>query len=333
MKIRLAPTIACSAALWLSACSQNDAADDTTANTPAALGPKAYVGLFGDSAVAVVDTATHQVMKTIAVPSGPHGVVVTPDGAKVYVSSDGATTVSVIDTVSDSITANIEVGMTPHGLSISLDGKHVLLSDFGGDAAELIDTETDTVSASASVSRPHNSAISPDGKLGFEGSQQADSPAIVVVDLETAKVRRNVALEHAPRALDYAPNGTVYFTVSGVDALEVLNPQTLELGTPIPTGGSPHHMLASKDGEYELVVSQTAGELQYVDPRRAIVVGGVKTGLAPHWIGLSSDGKLAYVTNEGSGDVTVIDIEARSVLQTIAVGQGPRKIAIQPGEP
>ena len=36
-----------------------------------------------------------RVLRTVTVPKGPHGLVVTPDGRKVYVSSDGASTVSV----------------------------------------------------------------------------------------------------------------------------------------------------------------------------------------------------------------------------------------------
>src|SRR5262245_9493625 len=84
-----------------------------------AAAPKAYVGLFKDDAVAVIDTAQNKVTGTISVPKGPHGLGVTPDGRKVYVSSDGASTVSVIDTGSDRVIASIEVGATPHGLAIS----------------------------------------------------------------------------------------------------------------------------------------------------------------------------------------------------------------------
>src|SRR5215468_4288455 len=65
--------------------------------------PKAYVGLFKDDAVAVIDTVQNRVLTTISVPKGPHGLVMTPDGRKVYVSSDGAATVSVIDTASDRV--------------------------------------------------------------------------------------------------------------------------------------------------------------------------------------------------------------------------------------
>jgi YVTN family beta-propeller protein len=222
MNKNMAPALAC--ALWLSCCSQKK--DEPAA----AVGPKAYVGLFGDNAVAVVDLAANRVTKTMAVPAGPHGVVITPGGEKVYVSSDGATTVSVISTADDSVTTSIEVGMTPHGLSMSADGKTVVVSDFGTDQAVIIDTATDQVAATVAVNRPHNSAISPDAKLAFEGSQQMGMPAIVVVDLDAAKVVTSVALQQQPRALDYAPNGKVYFTVSGKDELEVLDPKTNELG-------------------------------------------------------------------------------------------------------
>ena len=45
--------------------------------------PKAYVGLFGDNSVAVLDTDSNRVMKTIPIPTRPHGLVMTPDGKRV----------------------------------------------------------------------------------------------------------------------------------------------------------------------------------------------------------------------------------------------------------
>src|SRR5215468_3485605 len=84
-----------------------------TTSVSAAGSPKAYVGLFKDDAVAVIDTAQNKVTGTISVPKGPHGLVATPDGRKVYVSSDGASTVSVIDTSTDRVIASIEVGRIP----------------------------------------------------------------------------------------------------------------------------------------------------------------------------------------------------------------------------
>ncbi len=56
---------------------------DETRSPLAAGAPKAYVGVFKDDAVAVIDTAQNTVLRTIPVPKGPHGLVVTPDGRKV----------------------------------------------------------------------------------------------------------------------------------------------------------------------------------------------------------------------------------------------------------
>src|SRR5499427_8837792 len=106
----------------------------------AAAAPKAYVGLFKDNAIAVLDTGTNRVQGTIPVPQGPHGIVIIPDGRKVYVSSDGASTVSVIETQTDTIVQSIEVGPNPHGLAISADGREVLVGAFGTNQVVLIDT-------------------------------------------------------------------------------------------------------------------------------------------------------------------------------------------------
>ena len=88
--------------------------------------PKAYIGLFKDNAVAVFDTATRTVLRTIPVPAGPHGIVITPDGRTVFVSSDGDSVVSVIDTATDAVTSQIQVGSMPHGLAITRMGVFVL---------------------------------------------------------------------------------------------------------------------------------------------------------------------------------------------------------------
>src|SRR5215216_5846590 len=60
------------------------ATDRLTAKAHAAAASgKAYVGLFKDNAVAVVDLGAQQVVGTVPVPTGPHGVAITPDGRKV----------------------------------------------------------------------------------------------------------------------------------------------------------------------------------------------------------------------------------------------------------
>src|SRR5262252_4319471 len=190
----------------------------------AAAAPKAYVGLFKDNAIAVLDTGTNRVQGTIPVPQGPHGIVITPDGRKVYVSSDGASTVSVIDTQTDTIVQSIEVGANPHGLAISADGREVLVGAFGTNQVVLIDTSTDQIVKRLPVPMPHNSALSPDGHRAYVGSQQQGATAIVILDLIQGTQIGTIPLEKTPRGLALSPDATqLYVTVAGADAVQVVD--------------------------------------------------------------------------------------------------------------
>jgi YVTN family beta-propeller protein len=292
--------------------------------------PKAYVGLFKDNAVAVIDTGANRVLSLIPVPPGPHGLVITPDGRKVYVSSDGASTVSVIDTASDRVVGSIEVGSTPHGLAVAPDGRRVLVSGFGTNRAVIIDTATDRVVGQIPVPQPHNGAISPDGRTAYVASQQQGATGLVVLDVTTMAQVSRVPLDRTPRALDYSPDGKrVYFTVASVDAVQVLDTATGQIVEQIPVGASPHHPLFTPDGRLGLVVSQGPGALEILNPENNTLSGTVSVGKAPHWIATSADGGTAYVTNEGGDSMAVVDLASRKVTATIAVGHAPRKLAVQ----
>jgi len=294
--------------------------------------PKAYVGLFKDDAVAVVDTAQNKVLGTIAVPKGPHGLVVTPNGRKVYVSSDGASTVSVIDTATDRVVATIDVGANPHGLAVSGDGSRVLVSGWGSNRALVIDTVTDRVIGEVPVAQPHNATLSRDGRTGWVASQQQGATALVRLDLTAWKEVARVPLDKTPRGLELSPDGRrVLFTLAGVNAIQVLDTATNRIATQIPVGASPHYAPFTPDGRSALAVVQGPGELAILDTASNTVAGTVAVGKAPHWSMSSSDGRTAYVTNEGSNDVSVVDLTRRTVMSTIAVGNAPRKIAVQPG--
>jgi YVTN family beta-propeller protein len=299
---------------------------------PPAGAAKAYVGLFKDNAVAVLDTSTRQVLRTIPVPAGPHGLVITPDGAKVFVSSDGASTVSVIDTATDTIVDAIDVGQTPHGLAISPDGREVLVAGFGTNQAELLDTSTDQIVGRVPIPQPHNSAISPDGRRAYVGSQQQGATALIAVDLTSMTQIGSVPLDKSPRALSFSPDGRwVYFTVAGSDAVQVLDAARNEVVDQIPVGVSPHLPTFTPDGQLGLVVAQGPGELDLLDPGSKTETAAIAVGAAPHWLATSTDGQTAYVTDENVNDVSIVDLASRQVVARVPVGNAPRKIAVQPG--
>jgi len=296
-----------------------------------AAGGKAYVGLFKDDAVAVIDVTQNRVLSTIPVPKGPHGLVITPDGRKVYVSSDGASTVSVIDTGKDAVVATIDVGANPHGLAISRDGRKVLVAGFGSNRVLVIDTASDKVTGEVALPQVHNGTISPDGTRAWVGSQKQGETAIFVIDLETMTQVGSLTLDKTPRALDASPDGKrVYFTLAGVNAIQVLDTATNKIVAQVPVGASPHLAPPTPDGRWELAAVQGPGELAIIDTGSNSVAATVPVGKLPHWIAIGADGRTAWVANEGSNDVSVVDLSSRAVTATIPVGNAPRKIAVQP---
>ncbi len=307
------------------------AAAQPTPASSASTAAKVYAGIFKDDTVAVIDTTTNSVVRTIPVPKGPHGLVMTPDGRKVYVSSDGASTVSVIDTLTDQLVSSIDVGPNPHGLAISPDGRNLLVMAFGANQAIVIDTASDRILGQMPVPLAHNGVISSNGRTAYVGSQQQGATAIVVLDLTAMKEVTKVPLDKTPRGLDLSPDGKkLYVTVAGLDAVLVFDTATNQLVGQIATGASPHVALFTPDGQVALVVNQGPGELSLIEPTNNTVSATLKVGKAPHWLAISSDGRTAYVTNEGSNDVSVVDLGSRQVTATIPVGNAPRKITVQP---
>lgn len=322
------------ARLLVAACSvlATATAAPVTSMAADASAPKAYIGLFKDDAVAVLDTSTNQVVKRISIPAGPHGLVVTPDGEYVYISSDEDSVVSVIDTTTDEVVSSIDVGPTPHGLAITPDGSEVLVAGFGTDQVEAIDTHSNQVVWRVPVGQPHNIAITPDGKTAYAGSQKQGSESLAILDLASGAQTGSLPLQHAPRALNISPDGKrLAYTLAGVDALQVIDLTSNQPLPEIATGVSPHHPLFTPDGKLGMVVSQGPGTLDLFDPAANATTGTVKVGTMPHWIGLSPDARTAYVTNENSNDVSVVDLTGRKVTATVPVGNAPRKIVVQPG--
>ena len=302
-----------------------------SAAAKAATAPKAYVGLFKDNAVAVIDTGSDRVLGRVPVPTGPHGIVITPDGRWVFVSSDGDSKVSIIDTSSDSLVASIEVGASPHGLAITPDGRLVLAAVFGASAVAFIDTASRQVVARLPADNPHNIALSPDGRTAYVAVQKAGALGLAVLDVPSRSQVGFVPLDKTPRALSVSPDGkSLYFTLAGSDAVQVLDTARRALVRQIPVGASPHLPLATPDGKRVLVVSQGPGELYILDAMQSTVSAHLSVGAQPHWIALTPDGRRALVTDEGSNDVSLVDLGSLAKTGSIPVGNAPRKIAIQP---
>lgn len=306
----------------------SDPVDTPAAPAPTTTGPKGYIGLFGDGTIGVLDIDAKKIVKTIPV-TAPDGLLVSPDGTKVYVSSTDSGTVKVIATDKDELSRSIDVGSKPAGLAITPDGSLLVVAVGGADEAVIVDTKTDSVLRHVMVGQAHASCITADGHYAYVGSQVTTAPAVVKVDLTGAADPQSYAVDKSPRMLA-CEKDRIYFTAVGLDAIEVFDPASGKLEAPIPSDGSPHDVRASEPGTTELVVSQTAGDLELIDVASSMITDKIPTGKLAHWIALSADHKTAYVTNEGDDNVSVVDLIDKTVTDTIHVGKAPRKMSIRP---
>lgn len=299
------------------------------ATAAVAAGPKAYVGNFKDNTVSVIDTSSGTVAATVAVAPGPHGMAMSPDDSTFYVSGDGGSTISVIDTRSDRVAQTIEVGKTPHGLAMTPDGRWLLVAVYGEDRVAFVDTAKRAVVGSVPVPKPHTIAIRPNGAVAYVASQEPGHFALAVVDLGSRTVLRSVPLDKPPRDLEFGHDGrALYFTLAGVNAIQVLDPASDKVVAQIPTGVSPHIAGYYRGSAFGVGVVQGPGELLLFNPETNIAVRSIAVGKQPHWVASSGDGKKAYVTNEGSNDVTIVDLGSGTTT-TVAVGSAPRKVVVQ----
>ena len=62
----------------------------------------------GSNDVAVIETTSNTIIKTVAVGSSPTGIAVTPDGVDVYVANQGSNSVSAVSTASNEIHPDTE---------------------------------------------------------------------------------------------------------------------------------------------------------------------------------------------------------------------------------
>jgi len=68
------------------------------------------------NSVSMIDTATHRVVRTFAVPGGPDCLAFAPDRKELWVTSRWAHKVQVVDTETFEVVREIPVGRSPHGI-------------------------------------------------------------------------------------------------------------------------------------------------------------------------------------------------------------------------
>jgi YVTN family beta-propeller protein len=160
-------------------------------------GTSLYVADSGSGTVSVVDTRTHQTVRTIQAGKFPVGVTVAPDGRSVYVANELSANVTVIDARSGAVVGTVSAP-SPFGVATGTTGSRAYVTDLGPGTLTVIDTGTRRVS--------HRVTLGPVGTDPFtvavtqHGIYVTDQGAnmLSVVDARTLHVVATVATGTSP---------------------------------------------------------------------------------------------------------------------------------------
>jgi YVTN family beta-propeller protein len=140
-----------------------------------------YVALYNADRVAIIDTDSLSVVKTLTVGDAPWGVAVGAEGAYVFVTNSGSNSVSLIDTGSQTVSATYSTGGQPFGVAAPSNGTYAYVVNHAGNSLTKI---TPALAAVETIA-----AGEIDGGYGlgaFFGAVPPDAPGDLVAEAQSA---------------------------------------------------------------------------------------------------------------------------------------------------
>ncbi|WP_161798252.1 bifunctional YncE family protein/alkaline phosphatase family protein [Aneurinibacillus tyrosinisolvens] len=232
------------------------------------------------------------------------------------------------------------------GVTYSPDGKHVYASAGNNNKIRVYDVEGQRLTEKAAIALPAVDAsgskvnffpgglnISPDGRFLYVANNLNDSMSII--DTQTNKVTKTVAVGHNPYAVTVSKDGAyAYVSNWGGNTISVVDTATGEVAKSIQVGTHPSAMKLS--GQELYVTNSDSDSISIINTKTNQVkqtislapYKGAQEGSSPNALAVSPDGKSLYVANAGNNDVVVIDTKKGKIEGMIPTGWYPTGLEI-----
>ncbi len=303
-----------------------DGLSNQTANIPVGTNPqfmvmnnvtnKLYVTNRADGTVTIINGATNQVIKTLAVGPHPVGVDVNPLTNRIYVANYGnrkGNTVSVIDGNTDQVITTITVQYGPIETAVdSVTNKIYAVNRCSTDPNDCV-TDGSGVNGSLSVIDGTNNTVT--NTVGLE-----QLPSVILINSVTNKIYVGNSCGTDPSCIANG-NGNTIGTITVVDGAT--------LATSIITAGK---------GTTGMAVNPVANEVYMTNGTDNTVtfINGVTlatttlaVGASPADVEVNPDTYKIYVTNNGDNTLTDIDGISHG-KSSLGVGGGPASAVVNP---
>ena len=151
----------------------------------------AYAANSDAGVVAIIDTKTDKIVKTLKVGEQPWRAYNSPDGRWMLVPNNGDSTVSVIDTTSQKIVAQLNAGTEMTGINYALGGSKAYVISRGDSMVYVYDMKTFSLVTRLKIGLNlalETAATTADGTKIYLASSSNDS--VYVIDARTDQVKQ-----------------------------------------------------------------------------------------------------------------------------------------------
>lgn len=264
--------------------------------------------------------------KNIGLGDFPLNMVMSPDGRYLAINHDGHSRqyVAIVDLQTEKVVSEATIDKSFYGVAFSKNGQTLFVSGAADNLVYAYDFSRGFLSNERRIELatpsakiyPSGLAVSDDGKYVYTANNLSHTVSVISVASSAVEKRVSLGIDSYPYTVVASRNGrSLYVSLWGKSAVAVVDLQTGQVASTIPTGDHPNALLLSPDGKILYVANANSNTVTLIDTSTGKALCDVSTALypnalegsTPNALAISRDGKTLLAANADNNDLAVID--------------------------
>ena len=280
-----------------------------------------FVVNSNDANIAMIDLASHRIIKSVPLLREPHHLVLSPDGKSLVVGDTSGNALFFLDPT----TGDVQRRMTlsdPYQLQYSPNGKLLTIAALARNQVDIYDASSlALLHRIPARSMPSHIAYTPDSSVVFVSLQGTN--ALIAIRTADGRVLWTSKVGRTPAGV-FWNRGRILVGDMGEAHIAVVDPATGRVERTVATGRGAHTLFFNLDRSLIYATNRVDGSVSVLDPVTLQVQRTRRVPGGPDDLEFAPDGKI-WAALRFAQSVAVIDPTTGSI-ERIAVGRSPHGI-------